>query len=92
MWVLLLIVITLLVVLISYCKVQPFLSFLFVSKITGLVYGLKTKLVVEAVQNEIGSTLGSILPIILLGAIIGKIIAKTNAEIYLIKENGCKWK
>jgi gluconate transporter len=80
MWVLLLIVITILVVLISYCKVHPFLSFLFVSIITGLAYGFKTKLVVEAVQKGIGSTLGSIIPIILLGAMIGKIIAKTNAS------------
>ncbi len=83
MWGLLFIVIMILVVLISYFKVQPFLSFLFVSVITGLAYGVKTNLIVEAVQKGIGSTLGAILPIILLGAMIGKIIAKTNASIVI---------
>ncbi len=83
MWGLLFIVIMILVALISYFKVQPFLSFLFVSVITGLAYGVKTNLIVEAVQKGIGSTLGAILPIILLGAMIGKIIAKTNASIVI---------
>ena len=83
MWGLLFIVITILVVLISYFKVQPFLSFLFVAVITGLAYGIKTNLIIEAVQKGIGSTLGAILPIILLGAMIGKIIAKTNASIVI---------
>ena len=83
MWGLLFIVIMILVVLISYFKVQPFLSFLFVSVIIGLAYGVKTNLIVEAVQKGIGSTLGAILPIILLGAMIGKIIAKTNASIVI---------
>ena len=83
MWGLLFLVIMILVVLISYFKVQPFLSFLFVSVITGLAYGVKTNLIVEAVQKGIGSTLGAILPIILLGAMIGKIIAKTNASIVI---------
>lgn len=83
MWGLLFLVIMILVVLISYFKVQPFLSFLFVSVITGLAYGVKTNLIVEAVQKGIGSTLGAILPIILLGAMIGKIIAKTNASVVI---------
>jgi len=83
MWSLLFLVIMILVVLISYFKVQPFLSFLFVSVITGLAYGVKTNLIVEAVQKGIGSTVGAILPIILLGAMIGKIIAKTNASIVI---------
>ena len=38
MWGLLFIVITILVVLISYFKVQPFLSFLFVAVITGVCF------------------------------------------------------
>ncbi|MFY7794606.1 MAG: GntP family permease [Chitinophagaceae bacterium] len=83
MWWLLFVIITILVVLISYFKVQPFLSFLFVSIITGLAYGLNTNLIIGAVQKGIGSTLGAILPIILIGAMIGKIIAKTNASIVI---------
>ena len=83
MWILLLIVISILVILVSWLKVQPFLSFLFVSIITGLAYGIKTTLLIEAVQKGIGSTLGSIITIILLGAMIGKIIAKTNASVVI---------
>jgi Gnt-I system high-affinity gluconate transporter len=83
MWGLLFISITILVVLISYFKLQPFLSFLFVSVSMGLAYGLKSKMIIEAVQKGIGSTLGTILTIILLGAMIGKIIAKTNASVVI---------
>jgi Gnt-I system high-affinity gluconate transporter len=83
MWGILCIAILVLVVLISYGKVQPFLSFLFVSIAMGLFYGVKTKVIIEAVQKGIGSTLGSIITIILLGAMIGKIIAKTNASVVI---------
>ena len=83
MWGLMFIVITILVVLISYFKVQPFLSFLLVTILTGLAYGFNTNLIIGAVQKGIGSTLGAILPIILIGAMIGKIIAKTNASIVI---------
>ncbi len=83
MWTLLLIGIAVLVVLISYFKVQPFLSFLFVALFMGLAYGLSGKLLIDAIQKGMGSTLGTILSIILLGAMIGKIIAKSNASIVI---------
>lgn len=83
MWTLLLIGIAILVVLISYFKVQPFLSFLFVALFMGLAYGLSGKLLIDAIQKGMGSTLGTILSIILLGAMIGKIIAKSNASIVI---------
>ena len=81
MWGLLLIGIFVLVVLISYFKIQPFLSFLFVSIFIGLAYGLSTKVIIEGIQKGIGSTLGAILTIILIGAMIGKFIAKSNASV-----------
>jgi Gnt-I system high-affinity gluconate transporter len=80
MWILLLLGIALLVVLISYVKVQPFLSFLIVALFMGLAHGLSGKVVVEAIQKGMGATLGSIISIIVLGAMIGKIIAKSNAS------------
>jgi Gnt-I system high-affinity gluconate transporter len=83
MWTLLLIGIAILVVLISYFKVQPFVSFLFVALFMGLAYGLSGKLLIDAIQKGMGSTLGTILSIILLGAMIGKIIAKSNASIVI---------
>lgn len=83
MWTLLFIGISVLVILISYFKVQPFLSFFFVALFMGLAYGLKAGQVLEAIQKGIGSTLGAIVSIILLGSIIGKIIAKSNASIVI---------
>jgi len=83
MWTLLFIGISILVILISYFKVQPFLSFFFVALFMGLAYGLKGGQLMEAIQKGIGSTLGAIVSIILLGAMIGKIIAKSNASIVI---------
>jgi Gnt-I system high-affinity gluconate transporter len=83
MWTLLFIGISVLVILISYFKVQPFLSFFFVALFMGLAYGLKAGQVLEAIQKGIGSTLGAIVSIILLGSMIGKIIAKSNASIVI---------
>ncbi len=80
MWILLLVGIAILVVLISFAKVQPFLSFLIVALFMGLSYGLSGKMLVEAIQKGIGTTLGSIISIIVLGAMIGKVIAKSNAS------------
>ena len=83
MWTLLFIGISVLVILISYFKVQPFLYFFFVALFMGLAYGLKAGQVLEAIQKGIGSTLGAIVSIILLGSMIGKIIAKSNASIVI---------
>ena len=80
MWILLLIGIAVLVVMISYFRIQPFLAFLSVSILMGFVHGLKTTDVIDAVQRGMGSTLGSIISIIILGALIGKIVAKSNAS------------
>lgn len=86
MWGSLLLGILLLVVLISYVKLQPFLSFLIASIVMAFVYGLKIGEVIEKIQQGIGSTIGTILSIIILGALIGKIIAKTNAAVVIADE------
>ena len=83
MWGLLCIGIVALVVLISYVKAPPFLSFLLVSILVGLADGLTTTTIIDALQKGIGSTLGSILSIIVLGAMIGKLIAKSNAGVVI---------
>ena len=83
MWGLLCIGIVALVVLISYVKAPPFLSFLLVSIMVGLADGLTTTTIIDALQKGIGSTLGSILSIIVLGAMIGKLIAKSNAGVVI---------
>jgi Gnt-I system high-affinity gluconate transporter len=83
MWALLCIGIVVLVVLISYVKLPPFLSFLLVSISIGLGHRLPTTTIIDALQKGIGSTLGPILSIIVLGAMIGKLIAKSNASIVI---------
>ena len=83
MWTLIILGILLLITLISLFKIQPFLSFLIVSILMGLAYGIKPAVLIEAIQKGIGTTLGSIISIIILGAMIGKMIAKSNATIII---------
>ena len=83
MWFLILASIVLLVMLISFFKVQPFISFLIAALILGLLSGFKTDIIIDAIQRGIGSTLASIVSIIVLGSMIGKIISKSNANIVI---------
>ena len=80
MWLLILISIFFLVTLISFFKVQPFVSFLIVSLFLGLASGFKAATIIDSIQKGIGSTLGAIVSIIVLGSMIGKMIAKSNAS------------
>jgi Gnt-I system high-affinity gluconate transporter len=71
--------ILLLVLLISYFRVHPFLAFLVVSMGIGLVLGMKPDALLTAIQTGLGSTLGSIVSIIALGAMLGKLVAVSGA-------------
>ncbi len=71
--------IVILVLLISYVRVNTFLAFLIVSIGLGLVLGLDTMSVMKAVQNGIGGTLGSLTGIIVLGSMLGKVIGLSGA-------------
>jgi Gnt-I system high-affinity gluconate transporter len=82
-WVLISLAILVLVLLISALKLQPFISFLFVSLGLGISFQLSTEETVGAIQKGIGGTLGSIIPIIILGAMIGKMVAKSKATLVL---------
>jgi Gnt-I system high-affinity gluconate transporter len=82
-WVLISLAIIVLVLFISVLKLQPFISFLFVSLGLGISFPLSTEETVAAIQKGIGGTLGSIIPIIILGAMIGKMVAKSNATLVL---------
>lgn len=83
MWFLILASIVLLVMLISFFKVQPFISFLIAALILGLLSGFKTDIIIDAIQRGTGYTLASIVSIIVLGSMIGKIISKSNANIVI---------
>ncbi|HEY2582331.1 MAG TPA: gluconate:H+ symporter [Mucilaginibacter sp.] len=71
--------ILLLVVLVSWVKVNPFLAFLIVSITAGLLLGIPLDKVTASVENGLGETLRSILIIISLGAMLGKLVADSGA-------------
>jgi Gnt-I system high-affinity gluconate transporter len=68
-----------LVILITWAKVNPFLAFLLVSTITGLLLGIPFQNVMQSVTKGLGDTLGSLVIVIVLGAMLGKIVAESGA-------------
>ncbi len=66
------------VLLITWGKVNPFLAFLLISIVTGLLLGIPFDKVTQAVQKGIGDTLGSLVIVIGLGAMLGKLVAETG--------------
>jgi Gnt-I system high-affinity gluconate transporter len=71
--------IILLVVLVSWARVNPFLAFLIVSITAGLLLGIPLDKVAASVQKGLGETLGTITIIICLGAMLGKLVADSGA-------------
>jgi Gnt-I system high-affinity gluconate transporter len=71
--------ILLLVLLVSWAKVNPFLSFLIVSITAGLLLGIPLDKISASVQKGLGDTLGSLAIIICLGAMLGKLVAVSGA-------------
>ncbi len=68
-----------LVFLISYIRLNTFVSFLVVTLGIGLVLGMKPDQLMLSVQNGIGSTLGSLVGIIAFGSMLGKLIGISGA-------------
>src|SRR5262245_1696123 len=71
--------IALLVVLIAWLKVHPFLAFLLTSIFAGILLGLPLPKIAESLEKGIGSTLSQLLGIVCLGAMFGKLIAQSGA-------------
>ena len=78
-FVLILLIIVLLIVLISWVKLNAFLSFLIVSILAGFLFGLPVTAIIPSIEKGIGSMMGSLIIIITLGAMFGKIIAESGA-------------
>jgi Gnt-I system high-affinity gluconate transporter len=74
-----LICLVLLVVLVTWAKLNPFVAFLIVSILAGLLLGIPIAKVVASVQKGLGDTLGQLAIIICLGAMLGKLIAVSGA-------------
>lgn len=71
--------IVLLVILVSWAKVNPFVAFLIVSITAGLLLGIPLENITKSVQKGLGDTLGAITIIICLGAMTGKLVATSGA-------------
>jgi Gnt-I system high-affinity gluconate transporter len=71
--------IILLVILVSWARINPFIAFLIVSITAGLMLGIPLDKVEKSVQKGLGDTLGAITIIICVGAMIGKLVATSGA-------------
>lgn len=71
--------IVLLVIFISYFKINAFLSFLIVSIAGGLALGIEPSRMGPVVQKGIGDMLGGLAVVIIAGAMLGKLVAETGA-------------
>ena len=71
--------IALLVLLITWGKINPFLAFLIVSILAGIFTGIPLANIGKSVQKGIGDMLGSLVIVIALGAMLGKIVAESGA-------------
>ena len=71
--------ITLLVLLITWGKINPFLAFLIVSIVAGIFTGIPIANIGKSLQKGIGDMLGSLVIVIALGAMLGKIVAESGA-------------
>ena len=69
----------LLVLLITWAKFNPFLAFLIVSIIAGLLLGIPVTDITKSVKKGIGDMLGELVIIICVGAMLGKMVAESGA-------------
>lgn len=71
--------IVLLIVLVSWFKLNPFIAFLIVSIVAGLLLQIPAAKLLSSIQKGLGDTLGSLAVIICLGAMLGKLVAVSGA-------------
>src|SRR3984893_17479296 len=69
--------IVILVLLITWAKLNAFLALLLVSILSGLLLGIPLSGITQSLQKGIGDTLGSLVIIIGLGAMLGKLVAES---------------
>jgi Gnt-I system high-affinity gluconate transporter len=71
--------IAILVLLIVWAKLNPFLAFLIASIAGGLMLGLPADQVAKSVQKGMGAMLGDLVIVIITGAMLGKLVAESGA-------------
>lgn len=72
-------ILALLILLITWAKMHPFIAFLVVSVIAALILGVAPDLIGKSIQKGVGDILGPVFSVIILGAMLGKIIASSGA-------------
>ena len=75
----LLLAVLVLILLITAVKLHPFLAFLIVCILTGLIRGMEIGKVIGSVQKGVGDLMGSLLIILCTGAMLGKLVADSGA-------------
>lgn len=71
--------ILLLVILVTWGRLQPFLAFLIAATVAGLMLGLPADAIPPALEKGIGNTLGGLVGIVCLGAMFGRLVADSGA-------------
>ncbi|MCE2708232.1 MAG: gluconate:H+ symporter [Bacteroidota bacterium] len=71
--------IALLVVLIVWAKLNPFLSFMATAIVAGLLLGLPADQLAKSIQKGMGTLLGDLVIVIVTGAMLGKLVAESGA-------------
>ena len=69
----------LLILLVTWGNIHPFLAFLLVAIFAGLLLGMPATTLVTAIQKGMGDTIGTLVTIVVLGAMLGKLIAESGA-------------
>jgi len=71
--------IAILVLLITYFKINAFLAFLIVSILAGFLLGIEPTKIIGSVQKGLGDMLGSLIIVVVAGAMLGKLTAESGA-------------
>jgi Gnt-I system high-affinity gluconate transporter len=71
--------IAILVLLITYFKINAFLAFLVVSILAGFLLGIEPSQIIGSVQKGMGDMLGSLIIVVVAGAMLGKLAAESGA-------------
>jgi Gnt-I system high-affinity gluconate transporter len=71
--------ISILVLLITYFKINAFLAFLIVSILAGFLLGVEPAKIIGSVQKGMGDMLGSLIIVVVAGAMLGKLAAESGA-------------
>ncbi|MBV7529740.1 gluconate:H+ symporter [Chitinophaga sp. sic0106] len=69
----------LLILLLTWGKLNAFIAFMLVSVVAGLLLGIPPEKIPGSLQKGIGDTIGGLLAIIVLGAMLGKLVAESGA-------------